>query len=342
MPIRCIDPAGNSIHAFDFDAAGWAHLKKHNKLQNDLRTPCCASEVILRRSKLGTQHFVHKANPNCNWSPETEHHLSIKRSVIEAARQLGWNAQAEVPGQSEHEEPWQADVLLEQGNVKIAVEVQWSRQSDADTQFRQLRYRKSGVRGLWLFRQKHFPTSKSVPAVRVQGDPQNGYNVYVPTGYDEQQLSLSDFVRAALTRKFRFGIEVGSPALAEVYCGTLQCWRCKKPTNIISEIRLRIGPHEFPLNLDDLTEIPEIATLASRALPKNVPIGRIAKRYSKTMGYSYLSNGCIHCDSLIGAMLQFNQMRNPAPLAKVGFALDVRVIKLLREHGHEPGWGVYD
>jgi competence protein CoiA len=149
MPLRCIDEHQNGVHAFDLSEEAWHSLAERNKRERHLRMPCCAAEVALKRSKLGTRFFAHKAVGKCVTAPETEHHLRLKQLAVEAARSQGWDAKTEVSGLTPSDELWRADVLAVKGNAKVAVEIQWSNQTVDETLRRQERYRLSGVRGLW-------------------------------------------------------------------------------------------------------------------------------------------------------------------------------------------------
>jgi competence protein CoiA len=122
MPLRCLDPEGQSIHSFDLADRQWQALEFENRKARHLRMPCCSSQVILKRSRLGTPFFAHKAVGACTAAPETEAHLELKRMAVEAARANGWTADTEVTGTSLSGEPWKADVLAQKRGRKVAVE----------------------------------------------------------------------------------------------------------------------------------------------------------------------------------------------------------------------------
>ena len=140
-----------------------------------LTLPCCEQEGYLRISRKGLKHFVHsKSACPCNWKPESPEHLKAKVTIIEACRESGWEAVSEFS-----ENDWRADVLAVQGRKRIAFEVQWSRQSYEETQYRQKRYKESDVRGCWFLRippkemtdyDKSLVTNKDIPAFKIYKD----------------------------------------------------------------------------------------------------------------------------------------------------------------------------
>jgi hypothetical protein len=118
MPLRCLDPTGRSIRSFDLADEQWRALEVENRRARHLRMPCCSAQVTLKRSRLGTPFFAHKAVGACTTAPETEAHLQLKRMAVEAARASGWTADTEVIGTSPSGEQWKADVLAEKGDAK--------------------------------------------------------------------------------------------------------------------------------------------------------------------------------------------------------------------------------
>ena len=74
-------------------------------------------------------------------------HLRLKALVAQAAAAADWTVAVEHVAQG-----WVADVLASSAQMRVAFEVQWSRQSLADYERRQARYADDGVRGVWLVR----------------------------------------------------------------------------------------------------------------------------------------------------------------------------------------------
>src|SRR5438874_3822362 len=175
VPLRCVDlTTKRSVQAFDLSPDQWRILAIENRKARHLAMPCCSSQVILKKSGRGTQFFAHKAVGGCSTAPETETHLRLKGMVVEAARANGWNAATEVVGTTPNGEQWKADVLARKGDLKVAVEIQWSGQTKEETLRRQHRYKESRVRGLWLLRHPGLHISHDLPAARIGGSAEEG------------------------------------------------------------------------------------------------------------------------------------------------------------------------
>jgi len=112
--------------------------------------PCCPDRAVQMRGGAGTtriQHFSHAPAPTCQFRAETMAHLRAKVAIARACAEAGWSVDIE-----HAEDDWRADILADRGSQRVAFEVQWSRQTLAETAARQARYRAAGVRGCWFFR----------------------------------------------------------------------------------------------------------------------------------------------------------------------------------------------
>lgn len=288
--------------------------------------PCCGSQVSLRRSKRGTQFFAHKVLGACATAPETEAHLRIKQIAVEVARSYGWEAETEVSGIGDDGAPWRADVLAWRNEKKIAIEVQWSSQTDEETLRRQERYRRSHVRGLWLIRQKGFPVSLSLPAAQLV-EANGEYWAMLPQGYgSHQRASVRGFLEAAFDRRLRFGFPVGTPASASIRVGQMTCWgdSCGAETKLIAGIDVQVGPNTTTLTIPDFDSFPDLMQQVSAHIPDGLGIGSIKKRYSRTQERSYLSNGCVMCDRLIGQFFEHDTRDDTEVVAQFTFELSER------------------
>ena len=118
MPLRCVDEHGETIEANACTDEEWKALRARARAERHLKMPCCPAQSVLKTSRLGTRFFAHKARSACDWKPETEVHLLLKRVTLETARECGWEAQTEVGGSTPDGDRWTADVLAWKGEGK--------------------------------------------------------------------------------------------------------------------------------------------------------------------------------------------------------------------------------
>lgn len=330
MPLKCLRD-GKEIYSFNIESnEDWESLRKANAKAKDLRMPCCGVAVVLRTSKLGTKHFAHSRIGTCITAPETAEHLLAKMAIVEAIRGTDWIPLPEQTGITPSGDEWRADVLAMKGKVKIAFEIQWSRQNIAETQRRQKRYDEAGVRGLWLFRQKDFPVENETPAFRLVFESETQtFNIHFPSvhyhpewpGRDleaayswGQSIPLSVFIQGTLKGQLRFAPALGLTLPVEVSKADIQCWRCKKFTGVVMDLNFAVsrvlpGCPDIPTSIYDMSEeLPNgdavVMTMLPASLLRSHGIGVIKPRYSKTAGGEYLSNGCVHCDALQGRFFE--------------------------------------
>lgn len=314
MPLRCLDPTGRNIHSFDLTDDEWRTLTIENKRARHLAMPCCVAQVTLKRSSLGTPFFAHKARGECATAPESKEHLHLKWLAVDAARTYGWSAETEVGGVTPSGEQWIADVLATKGRHKVAFEIQWSGQTNEETLRRQERYREAGIRGLWLLRQPGFPITHDLPAACIGGSLEDGFAALIPsstymTARDRsdsaawhQSLPIEAFLDAAFGGHFKFGVPLNVDATVFIRGAEMECWHqsCQAKTRVVTRIEVAFGPNRCSFSLSVLERYRDPATDILARIPRNRDIGKIKLRDSKTEGRSYLSNGCVRCDRLMG------------------------------------------
>lgn len=337
MPLRCIDENGADIFAFDLSPEEWKTLMSRNRGGHFLKMPCCDAGVTLRRSGRGTQHFVHKVIGNCTSAPETEDHLRLKQIAVEVARRYGWTVGTEVRGSTADGEEWIADVLARKNSAAVAIEIQWSPQTPEETSRRQERYRKSGVRCLWLFRHKGFPVAEALPAIQVTAQA-DGYS----TSLSENKMPLHVFLDAAFDGRFRFGLPTNGRAVVRIRAGEIDCWRreCGATTKIVTGIDVMFGSRTYSWRVSDLDDASDILSSIIEHLPADPRLGKLKKRYSKTLQKEYLSNGCYRCDSLIGQHFEFGVWYSDEVVSSFPVIISGGWKKMI-EQQYEPDWAVY-
>lgn len=332
MPLKCLSPQGEE-YAFRHSGDSWDALKAVNAAEKHLHMSCCGASVVLKRSNRATQFFAHARRGPCTTAPESAEHLLAKDVIARAAEAAGWNATTEESGTSPNGKDWIADVLCRSPRSKspVVFEVQWSPQNAEETEARQTIYKESGVRGLWLMRQRVIPISHSTPAVQLELKskaesplvrlPSCHYTEFLINRNTEadsrnwsQCIPLSEFVRGALTGRLRFAPALKAMVPIRLYAAGATCWKCGKSTARLLRVDFAVD-EVFPchgnhsINRGDIEAAgSQGETWLAKYLPNellaSVGIGPIKRRYSRTAGSRYLSNGCIHCDALQGAFFE--------------------------------------
>lgn len=254
---------------------------------------------------------------------------------MEVAREYGWQAETEVS----HGVHWRADVLATKGDSKVAIEIQWSPQTDEETRRRQARYKAFGVRGIWLMRQRRFARDSALPAARVCLED-GAFQALVPASFGDQRLDVRDFLGAALAGRLHFGLPLNLPAKITLNAGALFCWKCGAETPILSSVAIIYGPHRCRFSVADFTDRPELFAIVRHRLPEDAGLGILKARFSRTQERSYLSNGCAHCDALIGEFHEHEAWDSERAIASFAIIVDEAWHGMMAARAPE-GWGVY-
>lgn len=328
MPLKCLR-GEEEIYSFDMESnESWEVLREENAKNKILKMPCCGASVVLKTSPLGTRYFAHARKGPCKTAPETAEHLLAKKIIIEGLSRTAWIAKPEQDGETPNGEKWTADVLASKEALKVAFEVQWSRQTDDETSRRQDRYNAAKVRGLWLFRQDNFPFGKDVPAFKIMFDeksktftvviPSAAYNYahYMPPNTNHwvryfQVIELSRFAAGAVSGKLKFAPAFGLTVPLEISATPSTCWRCKAETKLVTNMVFKVssilaGHPDIPTSKWAFDKyIPNGPALIAKWLPRSLlakyGIGALKVRQSTLsveQKESYLSNGCVKCDAL--------------------------------------------
>ena len=322
MPLRCIDPtnADQGILAFDLTGEEWDALADRNRQDRFLRMPCCDAEVVLRRSSLGTPHFVHKSRPeDCPGGSETEHHIRLKTLAVKRARLADWEANCEVIGKTPGGERWIADAFARKDDRSVAVEIQWSPQTHEETRRRQHRYAESGVRCLWLMheaRPLRFDDEDIPMAGIIYDEKINNYRVCLGDG---STMDATSFLDAVFGGRFKFGHPGGRPRLGEtatvdLWAAPGECWneRCRAPMDVPLEIVVSSGNRTVKIEAGlpywyenaDMKNVSAAALESLNPLLLELGIGAIKPRDFHGEGYGHdpkivpATNGCPKCDRI--------------------------------------------
>lgn len=316
MPLRAILDDSELLAPL-LSAEEWEELKR-KKIKVTL--PCCQAKGFLRTSKRGIKHFVHQKKSECSSGSETWQHLLCKTEIAKACKFMGYDVKTEASGKD-----WRADVLAtkqgKNGLIKLAFEVQWSAQTLEETEQRQEKYIKDGVRCCWLFKKlPTFEARQDIPMFSLEFDE----NEYPIIGNNEIKFRISDFIRALLSHFFCFCQYYQYKKNQDIIIrfSPVFCWKCKHKhyiyyvsnqvyKSICNWPLLDLGDGQI---IDNPHFRPEIIKKVYKLLKtergQQIKMGAIKSRYSKTVRASYLSFGCPYCDAIFGDHYYFDEICN--------------------------------
>lgn len=302
---------GEDIFSFKMDKDSWHELKASYK-EKSLLMPCCDSKAIPKVSKLNNYFFAHSRKGPCSSAPETPEHIYLKTLIAKQAVSLGWDVVTERTGETPNGEQWIADVFCTKGKARLALEVQWSSQTQDEFRRRQDKYDSSDVRAAWLYRLKNnkeysvshynsndddLPYEHKIPVFGIKYRP-DSKDLYVP----QFDVSIDDFVRGMLQGKLKWSPIKEEMLIAKLIPYSWRCWKCEKFTKVILAVSLHNQMGKVVMFEDfGSGQIAEfIARHVNNQILASCGVGSLKSRYSKTEGRSYISNSCRHCNALMG------------------------------------------
>lgn len=315
MPLIALVDGVRTV-SVDLSPEEWDLLSGRRKARKAVVTLIgCEQPGFLRRSKTGLPHFVHKAAGDCtSHEPETAEHRAAKSVAYLAVRESGWSGDVEVPSRAGAHPDWIADVLATRGQVRVAIEIQWTRQDHDEFLRRQERYAADGVRAVWFARHTaHLPSAAdwALPIFPlVQGDDGSFL-----TTVGSCTLGLGEAVRALLCGRIQFREMLTAreqpQRIVNVY--EYDCYRCGKNCTIWHDTGEQFTSHcgevveehrGFALWDDDRPEADrDTAQRVRKAITDSGSLPRaavVSQRYSRTIGDRYMAFSCPHCSALFG------------------------------------------
>lgn len=238
----------------------------------------------------------------------TKKHNRIQLEIVSACHDLGIKVIQEYRGDG-----WRADVFVPSDCNPIAFEIQLSPQSLNKTLERQSKYIRDGIIGCWLFEnpiRKLTEERLDLPVFYVEG--KNDSNLQVNLG-DRKKVDIHTFLKNFISGNIQFKkvAKTKVKQLVNLVFYKMECWKCHKVNHLFyvdtffySACNAQIMPEEALWESNSMEYRPEIIELAEQFVESrkelDLHLGRVKKRFSKTVEASYTSWGCYDCDSIFG------------------------------------------
>ena len=320
MPLVAVRQ-GERLEAHTFDDTAWVDLKATYRTTGLVMA--CGNPGYPKTSPRGMKFFSHFPNTDCQAhesGPETPEHLAAKAAIADAARAHGWTATIEYPAD---DRSWIADVLVENGVRRIAIEVQWSPQTPEEFARRQQRYEAAGLECVWFVNRRNIDATMIVPAYVLDGDV-DGFTAGMKTvvGGGPEQIPLADAIRHVLDDDIVGRAEIRVTGLV-VTTAMMKCWRdtCKAWMSFWwlsgAEFETRCGQtgallcNEAYVGLQKSRIEPSVQEQVTAAFETSdrPPAVKFQTRNSKTAGFPYMAACCPACGALQGDMFILSEPR---------------------------------
>ncbi len=300
MPLVCLNN-GELLKSFGLTDDRWTAIKTSYRGMS-LSMRCCSSPAIPKVSSLGTRFFAHKSRARCQTAPESPEHLQAKFIIAESAEAAGWRASTEESGTDPDGNTWIADVICTRRKATVAFEVQLVTQSLEVIRARQERYRRSGIRGLWLIKFRGRKSAgescqpcRDLPMVFL--DVREPANITVEIGgSSEVSIPLADFVKGALTGKFLWAEPRPGKVEVKLQIASIKCWRCHLPIKVVRGYVL----NDNVIPLSEISDTGAVTALTEQLRRKDSSVTPVSRRYSKTRKGRYFAASCPFCSALMG------------------------------------------
>ncbi len=201
---------------------------------------------------------------------------------------------------------WKADVVVDYEKYKVAFNIGKCPVKVSETY---QAMRKERVCGCWLIldSKRVSYTYEKLPCFPMYDDVDDKIKVVLATIYEEENsLLLSDFVSSIIQGKIRY-VDSTTIKYVDVRFYKKTCWKCKREndTYFVYKTFSEDGM-DIEGGIDSLNPIlvKGIQEYIRNHPERNLVLGQIKPRYSRTVNGTYMSFGCAYCDSIFGAYYQ--------------------------------------
>lgn len=232
-------------------------------------------------------------------------HEQVQKQILDICTSMGLQTEVEYKGKD-----WRADVYTITPKGNYAFEIQLSPQSLKKTLERQAKYIRDGIIGCWLFENEPSRQKKELEELPVFRLDIIDNKTFVSLK-DRKTLPLDIFIYDFLKGKIKFCHTLKPLPQIEVLFLEFKCWKCGTinhiyylapfqsacNTTIYNEDRELWSSNKLEFQPEIIKKVQEYAQSEKG---KHLNLATIKKRFSRTIGKSYMSFGCNKCDSIFG------------------------------------------
>lgn len=156
---------------------------------------------------------------------------------------------------------------------------------------------------------KSLVADKDIPAFKISKDE----HADIVANFGKKRIALKTLVASLLNRKVKFCKHLRLKPKQEVSIILFKtlCWKCHKPQysytvypKFSSVCGQKFDIMDSSWSDDTIDKSHQVYAAVQQFLvnqqDKNIKIGALKQRFSKTVQHSYLSHGCYYCDALFG------------------------------------------
>ena len=232
-------------------------------------------------------------------------HTLAQKAILDACTSLNISAQLEYRC-----EGYIPDVFITHGDKNYAFEIQITPQSLKKTRERQANYRRDGIVCCWLFEKEPSKIQLEMEELPIfKLDLLDGLLFVSLKG--RKSLPIDTFVKDFISGKIKFCQHIKPLPVINVNFIEYPCWKCgalnhiyyldnfHTPCNIMiyNDKDCLWGDKEALFNPKVTAAIQEYSKTDEG---KHLVLPSIKKRFSNTVGKSYMSFGCSKCDTIFG------------------------------------------
>ena len=231
-------------------------------------------------------------------------HKLVQQRIVEICNGLGLDARPEFKGKD-----WRADIMVESNGVSYAFEIQTSRQTLKRTKERQEKYIRDGVVGCWLFEKDPAGMMLEMMELPIFKIEYEKGELFVSLK-NRKTLPLHIFITDFINGKIKFCQTIKPLPEIEIKFVEFVCWNCGLINHIhyVAPLKSSCGAYIYPdetmWSSDKFAFHPEIlkkiGEYAKTEKGQDLALAVVKERYSRTMHRSYMSFGCLLCDSIFG------------------------------------------